>query len=88
MLRRPTGVDDEAILRCLRDQWGLEVVAARYLPVGFGSHHWEAASNGARFFVTVDLAGQQDARSAHFDALRAALATASALFQWTFALSR
>ena len=68
-------------MRCLRDQWGLEVVAARYLPVGFGSHHWEAVSNGARFFVTVDLAGQQDARSAHFDALRAALATASALFQ-------
>ena len=35
--------------------WGLRVGSMRYLAVGWGSHHWEAAAEGgARWFVTVD----------------------------------
>ena len=39
----------------LERHWSLSVASLEYLPVGFGSHHWEvAAGEGSRRFVTVD----------------------------------
>ena len=64
-----------------RARWGLEVASLRYLPVGFGSHHWEVVdAAGTGWFVTVDdvAAAQQsgetwaDARSGLHAALDAA----------------
>jgi spectinomycin phosphotransferase len=35
--------------------WGIRVAAMTYMPVGWGSHHWEVADRGRnRWFVTVD----------------------------------
>lgn len=80
----PEALDEGALLRCLADAWGLEVEAADYAPVGFGSYHWVVAdSAGRRWFVTVDdldqkpwLGGERDSA---FDGLRRAFETAAAL---------
>lgn len=54
----PRDLDDAQILSALVDGWNLTPSILHYLPVGFGSHHWVAASHdGDRWFVTVDDIG-------------------------------
>jgi hypothetical protein len=69
----------------LARHWGVSVSEMSYLPVGFGSHHWEVVdSTGARWFVTADDL-ETKRRSADepldtaYERLRAALVTASRL---------
>lgn len=86
MFSRPPAIQDETLLASLREGWGLDGVAADYLAVGFGSHHWRlTAADGTRRFATVDDLGCKsflglDPDTA-FDALSRAFTTAQALQQ-------
>ena len=54
MYSEPPDLDRAALADALSRDWG---IAARleYLPVGFGSHHWEAVqAGGTRWFVSAD----------------------------------
>ncbi len=53
MLTPPKDLDLDALVLALA-RWGLREPRLRYLPVGFGGHHWRADSASGRFFVTVD----------------------------------
>lgn len=54
MKAAPDGIDEGELSCALQDHWGLAPARLRYLPVGFGDHHWELAdSAGRRWFVTV-----------------------------------
>jgi spectinomycin phosphotransferase len=80
----PAGVDDGQLKRALADGWAIEVVAADYAAVGFGSYHWVIAdAAGQQRFVTVDDLGEKgwlgDTRDAVFEGLEAAMDTALAL---------
>jgi len=71
-------------MACLDDGWGLQVARMRYVPVGFGSYHWEVTDTaGRRHFVTVDDLDAKgwlgDDRESTFDGLRAAFDVALAL---------
>jgi hypothetical protein len=85
MLSPPDGLRPEMLTAALAAGWGLEVTWLGYLPVGFGSHHWEVAgADGTRWFVTADdLLARRMSRSEPLDAvfgrLTAALATAMKL---------
>lgn len=55
MLNPPPGFPEADLLALLKSGWGLEAARSSYRPVGFGSHHWSAATgDGRRWFVTVD----------------------------------
>lgn len=55
MLSEPQDLDQAELAALLERHWRLEDVSLRYLPVGFGSHHWQAEDAGStRWFVTVD----------------------------------
>jgi spectinomycin phosphotransferase len=75
----PDGIDDRRLARALEERWGLSSARLRYLPVGFGDHHWEwADSAGRRWFVTVaGLAGgwRGTGPAAGYADLRAAMDT-------------
>lgn len=67
----------EEVRGAVRDLWSVEVGSARYLPVGFGAHHWQV--NGLdevpALFATVDiLTGHRTAEH-----LRASYRAATAL---------
>ena len=50
----PDGIDDGQLARALEGHWGLAPARLRYLPVGFGDHHWDLTdAAGRRWFVTV-----------------------------------
>jgi spectinomycin phosphotransferase len=50
---RPAGIQDAELAAVLARHWQLEVAGLRYLPVGFGGYHWQAADPaGQRWFVT------------------------------------
>ena len=34
--------------------WRLDAASIEYRQVGFGSHHWDVAAGGGRWFLTVD----------------------------------
>ena len=81
---RPSDLSDDAVADALREGWGIGVNAIEYAAVGFGSHHWRAATASRRWFVTVDdldtrLLKRTDSRSAARDRLTAALSTALTL---------
>jgi len=84
VLTEPTDLDRTVLEAVLERQWGLRDQKLDYLPVGFGSHHWQALdSSGERRFVTVDDLGAgfqagPDTDSA-FAALDRAFRTAAAL---------
>jgi spectinomycin phosphotransferase len=72
---RPSFISDEAIARAVAAHWLSEVAEIRYLPWGFGAHHWRVAGGGRTLFVTLDrLAPRHTATS-----LEAAYAGAAAL---------
>jgi Phosphotransferase enzyme family len=51
---RPGDLTDDEVRDALGSAWGLRVSHLDYAAVGFGSHHWRAVADGARWFVTVD----------------------------------
>jgi spectinomycin phosphotransferase len=57
--KRPDHLDQRELAHVLSEQWGLAPGRLRYLPVGFGDHHWELTGAAGRdWFVTVaELAG-------------------------------
>jgi spectinomycin phosphotransferase len=82
---QPADLEEDRIDRALTDGWGFGPAALRYLPVGFGSHHWLATgSAGNKLFVTVDdlaakLCSESDSTDAAFGRLEVAFATALSL---------
>jgi hypothetical protein len=85
VLTPPDGLDNATLAAALARCWGLNITSLAYLPVGWGSHHWEAAgAAGSRWFVTADdlearkLSGSEPLTAA-FSRLRASLATAVGL---------
>jgi len=85
MLTQPADLAEGRLRGAVADGWGLAAAALRYLPVGFGSHHWLAASaDGSRLFLTVDdldakLSSGEDTTDAAFARLERAFATALSL---------
>jgi spectinomycin phosphotransferase len=50
---RPAGIEDAELAGVLSRYWQLDLTGLRYLPVGFGGYHWQAAGPaGQRWFVT------------------------------------
>jgi len=78
VLTRPDGLTDDALAAGLRSAFGVEAKALVYVPVGFGSHHWDAYdTNGERWFVTVDrLPDRRERRDEPNDSVFARLAAA------------
>jgi spectinomycin phosphotransferase len=83
VLAEPRDLDRGELKAVLR-HWGLNDPKLEYLPVGFGSHHWEAVdAAGERRFVSVDdldapfQAGPD--RDGSFDALERAYKTTARL---------
>ena len=84
MYSAPPDLDRTALVGALLRHWGIDALSLDYLPIGFGSHHWEAAgADGSRWFVSAD-----DLRAAHhagrapidvFEGLDRAFYTAAAL---------
>ena len=78
-------IGERELARALAGGWGLAAAALRYVPVGFGDHHWELTdTSGGRWFVTVAAlaGGWRGAGPAEGLAdLRAALGTVTALRQ-------
>jgi hypothetical protein len=81
MLELPPAV----LIAALERSWGMTVESIAYRPVGWGSHHWEAAdTSGLRWFITADeLANKKLSESEPltlaYGRLRASLAAAIAL---------
>lgn len=83
MLSPPVDLDVALLRAALNRAWDLDLASLTYVPLGFGSHHWNATeTSGQRWFVTVDdlrtgwLGGDPDVA---FDAYAAAFGTAAAL---------
>ena len=50
----PGDIDQRELARILDRRWGLAGAGLRYLPAGFGDHHWGLTDGaGGRWFVTV-----------------------------------
>ncbi len=85
MLTPPADLPDFALRAVLEAGWSLTATALIYLPVGFGSHHWEVTDpTGERRFVTIDdlrtrRLSSAEPLAASFQRLRASLSAAQAL---------
>ena len=84
MFTRPGDLTDDEVRDALGSAWGLRVSSLAYAAVGFGSHHWRAVADGARWFVTVDdltakRHGVDEPLECPLGRLAAALTTARAL---------
>ncbi len=49
----PLDLDADLIERVLDRHWGIGTAELRYLPVGFGDHHWHVNAARDNYFVTV-----------------------------------
>jgi hypothetical protein len=49
----PLDLDADLIERVLDRHWGIRSAEVRYLPVGFGDHHWHVNAARDNYFVTV-----------------------------------
>jgi spectinomycin phosphotransferase/16S rRNA (guanine(1405)-N(7))-methyltransferase len=82
VLTPPAGLPAGALATALARGWGVSAASVEYLPVGWGSHHWDVTdAAGERWFVTADeLAGKRltagEPLTAGLRRLRAALAAA------------
>jgi spectinomycin phosphotransferase/16S rRNA (guanine(1405)-N(7))-methyltransferase len=74
VLTPPADLPVADLVRALAGSWGV-AGALTYRTVGFGSHHWEVAGAGGRWFLTID----EVIGPAQLSSLRAALDTASRL---------
>ena len=85
MQHPPDDIDERDLAQALASEWGLTGTGLRYLPVGFGDHHWELAGPpGGRWFITVAaLAGgwRGTGPAEGLADLRATLGTVTALRQ-------
>lgn len=64
MKTAPKDLEMGSVVAALSTLWGIDGVSLRYVPLGFGSHHWIAeAYAGQQWFITVD-----DLRAAHLGA--------------------
>jgi spectinomycin phosphotransferase len=55
----PADLDTQEIVRALQTHWQLDVRQLEYLALGFGAHHWRAASaSGAALFLALHELGQ------------------------------
>lgn len=85
VLNPPGDLSEDALVSALTGGWGLDVGSVSYLPVGFGSHHWEVEERqGGRWFVTVDeletkRRSLREPLDSAFDRLGASLAAAGDL---------
>ena len=85
MLTVPGDLDESALTPVLRGGWKIDVGSMSYLPVGWGSHHWNVHDrDGMRWFVTVDeletkRVSNDESVADGFARLRASLRTAVAL---------
>jgi hypothetical protein len=85
MLTPPDGLPSDLLESTLATGWGVTAESLIYLPVGFGSHHWEVCgADGSRWFATVDDLdarrwSQQESLDSVFARLRASLSVAAAL---------
>ena len=81
----PGDIDQRELARILDRRWSLAGAGLRYLPAGFGDHHWGLTDGaGGRWFVTVAaLAGgwRGTGPEAGYADLRAAMETVTALGQ-------
>lgn len=51
----PGDLPESALSGALRRGWDIDAKSMTYLPVGWGSHHWDVrGGDGTRWFVTVD----------------------------------
>jgi spectinomycin phosphotransferase len=76
--------DRAALADALERHWSIRATRLDYLPIGFGSHHWEAVgADGSRWFVSADdlRAGHHGGRAPDdvFAVLDRAFRTAAAL---------
>jgi spectinomycin phosphotransferase len=84
MYSEPRDLARTDLVRALARHWAIDADRLEYVPVGFGSHHWEAVGpDGARWFVSVDdlRAGHHGGRAPEqvFAALDHAFRAAAAL---------
>jgi hypothetical protein len=85
VLTVPGDLDESALAPALRGGWKIDVGSMSYLPIGWGSHHWDVHDKGGtRWFVTVDELEKKRVSGDESDAdgfarLRASLRTAVAL---------
>jgi Phosphotransferase enzyme family len=84
VLSPPECLTSDALVKALSEGWGLKVTSVAYLPVGWGSHHWEVTdADAGRWFATADDLDRKqpasEAAGAPLGRLRAALATALGL---------
>lgn len=80
----PQDLRQTTLAEALERHWGIAAARLDYLPIGFGSHHWEAVgAAGSRWFVSADdlrggpHAGRDPGEA--FAALERAYRTAAAL---------
>ena len=77
MQHPPVEPSDAVVLDAVRRHWSPAVDAVRYLPVGFGAHHWAALEQGReRLFVTLDLDSPRHTLASLEGAYRAGVALA------------
>jgi aminoglycoside phosphotransferase (APT) family kinase protein len=80
---RPADLADSRVAEVVQSAWQLVVESIEYVPVGFGSHHWNITAAHGRWFVTVDsiaLESEGPDKGHHgVQRLRAALSTARLL---------
>lgn len=75
-MNEPPDLDADELLALVQQSWDPSVDALKYLPVGFGAHHWQAQAGGNnRYFVTLDDLGERHT----LQTLQAAYAGAAAL---------
>ncbi|CRZ14349.1 protein kinase family protein [Mycolicibacterium neworleansense] len=75
MLSRPESIGDETIANVVAAHWLPEITDIRYLPWGFGAHHWRVIGGATTLFVTLDQLEPRHTGSS----LEAAYAGAAAL---------
>jgi len=84
VLTEPPDLDRASLAALLEARWGVTGARLEYLPLGFGSHHWDTVDAlGRHWFVTVDDLEASWRLGRHADgnvaALRRAFGTAAAL---------
>jgi Ser/Thr protein kinase RdoA (MazF antagonist) len=55
VLTPPPDLDAGLLSEALREGWGIDGGAPRFLALGFGSHHWRVDAADGAWFVTVDF---------------------------------
>lgn len=66
MQSRPADLGDEELAKAVEAGWGVVTATAAYLPVGYGSHHWDVRDEaGARWFLSLDVLAPDDPGAAY-----------------------